>query len=146
MNKTTSVIIAVVAVVVIAGGAVLLFGNNDSGNTGNDTNTGTNEPAVFEENKEAGPGEVAATLTYTEQGFTPTQVTIPAGRALKIVNNSDDAIAPSSDNHPTHTLNPELNFPDIAPGQSASLVLNRTGTWGIHDHYDASNRATVIVE
>ncbi|MBX6335002.1 hypothetical protein IRY61_06740, partial [Candidatus Saccharibacteria bacterium] len=73
-------------------------------------------------------------------------VTVPAGSALKIVNESDKTISPSSNDHPTHTLNPELNFPDIEPGKSATMTLSKTGTWGIHDHYNANERATVVVE
>jgi len=159
MNKTTSAIIAVVAVAVIAVGAVLLFGNknddsagsnNTSTSTSTSTNTSANQQTGFSSDVDgAEPSEVegmVVALTYTKDGFSPRQVTVPAGGTLKIVNESNKTTAPSSDNHPTHTLNPELNFPDIRPGQSATMVLTKTGTWGIHDHYDADKRATVVVE
>lgn len=149
MNKTTNVIIAVVAVAVIAVGAVLLFGNKgDESPKGTDTTTGTNSPSTPDNsgNSELADDEIAATITYTNDGFNPSRVTVPAGSAIRIVNESSKTAAPSSDNHPTHTLNPELNFPDIGPGQSATMVVSETGTWGIHDHYDADKRATVVVE
>lgn len=143
MSKTTNGIVAVAAVAVIAIGAFLLFGNKKAGDSPNAANTNTSD--AFDR-VELTDDEIAATITYTSSGFNPSRVTVPAGSALLIINESDDVVAPSSDNHPTHTLNPELNFPDIRPGQSATMVLTKTGTWGIHDHYDADKRATVIVE
>jgi len=146
MNKTTNVIIAVVAVVVIAAGAVLLFGNKGGDDNSNGTNTNTTNNSDASDNTELADDEIAVTITYTNSGFSPSSVTVPAGSAVRIVNESDDTVAPSSDNHPTHTLNPELNFPDIEPGQSATMVVSGTGTWGIHNHYKDDHRATIVVE
>lgn len=146
MNNTTKLIIAVIAVVVIAGGAILLTGNK-SGNS--DTNGGTtNTPGTSDTSGDTqlADDEIAATITYTNSGFSPSSVTVPSGGAVRIINNSDDDVAPSSDNHPEHTLNPELNFPDIEPGQSATVVATEKGTWGIHNHYQDDHRATIVVE
>lgn len=136
MDKKMNVVIAVVAVVVIALGAVLFLRNGNDNSNGNNTSDGS----------ELADSEIAATLTYTNDGFKPAGASVPAGSAVRIVNESDDTIAPSSDNHPEHTLNPELNYPDIKPGESATMVLSETGTWGLHNHYKDDHRATIIVK
>lgn len=139
MSKTTNIIIAIVAVVVIAGGGVLLFGNKDTSNS--DINTGSTADTA-----DTTEAEVAATVTYTNDGFSPASVTVPSGSALRIVNNSDEAVGPRSDPHPAHNLNPELNFSDIEPGQSATMVLTEQGTWGYHNTLKEDHRGTVTVE
>src|SRR5262249_34266943 len=88
----------------------------------------------------------AATITYTSDGFNPSSVTVASGSTIKIVNNSNDVIKPSSNPPPTHTDNPELNFSDIEPGQSATKVLTTKGTWGYHNHYQDDQHATIIVQ
>ena len=135
MNKLARIIIALVAVAVVAGGAVLLFGNNKS-DTGQPAGNGT----------ELADGEIAATITYTNSGFSPASVTVPAGSTVRVVNESDEAIAPSSDSHPEHTDNPEINFGDIPAGSSGTIVVSEKGTWGYHNHFKDDHKGTIVVE
>jgi plastocyanin len=90
--------------------------------------------------------QVAATITYTDSSFSPAEVTVTSGQSITFVNNSDSKIEPSSDSHPTHDKNPELNAGDIEPGESKTITLTTVGTWGYHNHYNTSKRGTIIVE
>jgi plastocyanin len=142
MSNATKIIIAIVVVVVIALGAMLL--TNKSDNTTGTTNTPSNSDTS--DDTELSEEAVAATITYTNSGFSPATVTVPAGSAVRIVNESSDTVAPSSDNHPEHTLNPQINFPDILPGQSATMFVTEPGTWGYHNHYKEDHQGTIVVE
>lgn len=138
MSNAVRIIVAIVAVVVVAASAVLLMGDK-SGKDRSDTdnNPGNSNPADT---------SITAILTYTNDGFDPGSLTVPSGVALRIVNNSDDIVKPSSDPHPEHTINPELNFPEIEPGQSVTRKLNAKGAWGMHDHFNDDHRATITVQ
>lgn len=137
MGKTSKVIIALVVVAVLAVGAVLLF----------DTKSiDKNRDASSDSNSELADEEVAATINYTSSGFSPNSVTVTAGGVVRIVNQTDDEIEPSSNPHPDHNDNPELNFGDIEPGASKTATITKTGTWGYHNHYHADHKATIIVQ
>jgi hypothetical protein len=51
-----------------------------------------------------------------------------------------------SDPHPTHTDNPQLNQGDIAFGASKTFTLTTKGTWGFHNHHDATQHGTITVK
>lgn len=91
------------------------------------------------------PAPKTVTVTYTSS-FSPSTVTINAGDTVKFVNDSNRDIQPSSDNHPSHTIYPEFEAPDIPPGSSWSFTFTKLGTWGYHDHNLASKTGTVVVQ
>lgn len=140
MSNTTKVIIALVVVAVIAGGAVLMAGGGDD--TANTGSNGTNNS----NNSDGEDAEVAATITYTDSGFSPSSVTVKSGQAIRVVNESSGVVGPSSDSHPAHDQNTELNFPDIDPGQSATMTVTTKGAWGMHNHLKEDHGTTIIVE
>lgn len=139
MDKTAKIIIALAVVAAVAGGAILLTGSKDDA-----ANTGSNTP----NNSDTGGSEavVAATITYTDSGFSPATVTVKAGEAIRVVNNSGGVVGPSSDSHPAHDQNTELNFPDIDPGQGAAVTVTTKGIWGLHNHLKEDHHMTIIVE
>ena len=144
MNDSKKIIIAVIAVVVIVGGAALagkLLSNESTDETTNTPSTSDNSGS-----SELADDEIAATITYTSDGFTPASVTVPSGSAVRIVNESNDSVAPSSNSHPEHTDNPEVNFPDIEPGHSATMVVTKKGTWHMHNHFNEDQHVTIVVE
>jgi hypothetical protein len=51
-------------------------------------------------------GDVAVEITYTEDGYSPSEVTIQKGQAVRWVNNSEWDMWPASAVHPTHSLYP----------------------------------------
>ena len=114
------------------------------------TNTTTNESATTESdhhNTTSNPDAVvAATITYDGNSYEPSTTTVKSGETIKIVNQSGSRMEFASDPHPRHTINPQLNTGDIDPGVSKTITVTTTGTWGFHNHYNSSQRGTVIVE
>lgn len=106
----------------------------------------TSNPATpsSNNNQPTQPAAKTVTVTYTSS-FSPATVTINAGDTVKFVNNSSRDIQPSSDNHPSHTIYPEFEAPDIPPGGSWSFTFTKLGTWGYHDHNFSSKTGTVVV-
>ena len=80
----------------------------------------------------------AATITITNAGVDPSQVTVPPGARVLFVNNDSRAHNMTSDPHPDHQDCPELNAVGLLqPGQrreTGNLVAVRT--CGFHDHDD----------
>ncbi len=106
--------------------------------------TGTAADAPMTETE--APAADATVITYTNNGFSPDTVTVRVGSTVTVKNDSSRDVQFSSDSHPTHTINSELNLPVIGPGQSRSFVVERTGTYGYHDHLDSTRTGTIIVE
>ncbi len=95
-------------------------------------------------------GQVAATVTFGDNGVSPTSVTIKSGQAITWQNKSSKSVQVASNNHPTHTLNQELSngqfVIEIAPGASSTVTLNKVGTWDFHDHLNPGVTGTVTVQ
>ncbi len=157
MSSTLKTLLAGVLIIILGAGVYFLLqspneldsnSNNTSQNESDDT-TAEVEETLEEENtvEEADEDDSvpAATITYTDDGFDPSTTTVSAGSTIKIVNNSSDELEFSSDDHPEHTDNEELNTNVLDPGESTAITLKTAGTWGIHDHLDSSKTATVIV-
>ncbi len=141
MSNTTKIIIALAVVAAVAAGAILLTGDKDKTANNGSNNTNNSNNSSDDENIPA-----AATITYTDAGFSPASTTVKSGEAIRIVNQSSGVVGPSSDPHPTHNINTEINFPDIDPGESATVTVTEKGTWGLHNHLKDDHRATIIVE
>lgn len=149
MNK--SGLIAVLALVLLVGaGAVwAMSSGNDEANP-NTTTPAT--PEINQENQTPPTEEDEAepnndnTITYTNDGFSPANLSIAANTELTIVNNSSRTLDFASDPHPQHTGNSELNIGTIPSGQSQSVTLTDQGTWGYHDHLNPGQTGRIIVE
>lgn len=113
--------------------------NNDT-----DTNTGTNDPAKTSPEAETEEAETT-TITATNQGFMPAMLTVKKGTAIRIVNNSDSPIEFSSDNHPSHRENPEMNMSTLEPGSEGTVTVTAVGEHGFHDHLNASHTGVLTV-
>jgi plastocyanin len=88
----------------------------------------------------------AVTVAFDNNGFSPATVTVKSGGTITFKNTSSGAIQPSSDPHPAHTDNPELNVGVIAAGQSKTITVKNVGTWGMHDHFNESMRMDVVIQ
>jgi plastocyanin len=96
-------------------------------------------------------GPVAATITITASGLSPTSVTVAPGSRVTFVNSDNRPHEPASDPHPTHGSCPPIDQTGfIAAGQSRTTGnLNTTGTCSFHDHLndgDARLRGTIRVQ
>lgn len=137
MNKKVLIVI-IVAVVVIAAGLWVAFGYKQTASTpAVDQNSTANKPAAE---------KADATITYTDNGFSPTTLTVKSGATINIVNNSSSPLEFSSGEHPTHLEDPELNMSTLQPGKSGSVKATKTGTVSFHNHLKASDTGTLTVE
>lgn len=145
MNRVSKIIITtvIVVVVLIVGWLVIQGMNNTNESTdrsGNNQNETTNGGSG-EANQEA-----ALTITYSGTEFSPSPATVKVGDVVKVINNSQNVMEFASADHPTHLKNSEFNVGDIEAGSSATFTVTTAGTWGYHDHYNASARGELIVE
>ena len=96
------------------------------------------------------------TITYSDAGFSPKDLTIKLGQRVRFLNSSSKSFWPASGVHPTHTLYPEKEASDclgsafdackgIAPGGFFDFTLNYVGTWPFHDHQHAFNSGSITV-
>lgn len=86
------------------------------------------------------------TITYTSSGFSPASLTIKAGTTVTWINNSGSGLSVNSNPHPIHTSYSPLNIGTIVNGQSKSLIFDKPGTYGYHNHLNPSDKGTVIVQ
>ena len=143
-------IIAVIILAVLVGGAFALMSGSDKTDTpqietttpvispntdANDTSDSPNTPTSSE-----------VTITYSGNSFSPATLTVKAGTTVTIVNESSSQMQFSSNDHPVHSDNPELNAAAIGAGQSTTITPSSTGTWGYHDHLNESVTGTLVVE
>ncbi len=80
------------------------------------------------------PAASETIIVYTDSGFEPSDYTVSVGGTITVRNDSSDDLQFSSDSHPTHQDNPELNADTIEPGESLQLNVTTAGEWGFHDH------------
>lgn len=146
MSKKATIWVIILLILVAAGGAWTYFATKPSettpdAKTDTSTNNESNSPPV---NDETGQ-ETAATITATNDGFTPSMVTIKKGQSIKVVNDSSSPIEFSSADHPTHLQDPELNMNELQPGESGTITPKNVGTHGYHDHQNPTHTGTIVV-
>ncbi len=159
--NTTGVWI-LVAVVVVGMGTLLVF--RDGTNT-IETQTGLDSSSSSSSGSSSGEGVMEeppsmeimkVTVTITDEGYDPKEITIQKGQAVTWVNNSSKPVWTASAQHPTHTAYPEKTDVDclgsafdackgIPSGESWSFTFNEVGSWGYHDHLNARHDGKVIV-
>lgn len=98
--------------------------DNSSQQKTDESNTATNKDQ----------NNAAATISFTDKGFAAQNYTVKSGNEVKVENNSSMQLQFSSNNHPTHTEETELNLKVLAPGESVNFTPTKVGTWGFHDH------------
>ena len=95
------------------------------------------------------------TITRTDKGFSPSQITIKKGDTVTFVNASADPMWPASNPHPAHSGYPTTGgcissafdaCTSIMPGASWSFTFEDAGTWGFHDHLSPQFSGTITVQ
>lgn len=84
-------------------------------------------------------------VVYTDNGFEPKDIAAKIGDTLRVENKSSTSLEFSSDDHPAHTDNPELNMSLLQPGESGVITLVKAGEWGIHNHVKDEDIAKITV-
>lgn len=148
MGKGIKIGIVVLAIGVLAGGiAWALGGSNDNQEEAHDHSTHSHGADTQNRTAQQNSNDaVAETITYTSNGFSPNTITVKSGDKVKITNESGSLLEFSSDPHPSHTINSELNAGDTGDGQSTTITVTKSGKWGFHNHYNASHRGSITVE
>lgn len=176
MNK---IIIGVLALVLLGGGVYFYASNQgflsggEEEHTDDDSHSHDGEEMHDEMNDEGmeehmdemmdSEGSVqgdGVTVVYSDNGYSPSEVSVKVGESVTFLNQSSRATWPASANHPTHTVYPgstigkcgtdeALDIFDacggVAPGESWEFTFNEAGTWGYHDHLRANYRGSVVV-
>src|SRR5688500_14295423 len=106
MNKATKTVIIIVVLAAVIGAALVIFLPNKSSAPGSSTNSSTSNSNDSSSTSEE---PVAATITYDGDRFSASRTTVKSGDRVKVVNNSNNGLQFSSDPHPTHTDNSDLN-------------------------------------
>ncbi|MEX0748834.1 MAG: cupredoxin domain-containing protein [Candidatus Saccharimonadales bacterium] len=107
----------------------------------------TTQPTEGAADAAAEPEEGAvAPIVYRNEGFSPAQLSASTGTELLIRNESSISLQFSSDPHPAHTDNRELNARAIQPGESVTITVEEIGRWGFHNHFRETHRGTLTVE
>lgn len=137
MGKKAFATIFVIVLIVLGGGIFFVVGkDNPQGTAPTATPTTTNNEQV--------PAQVN-TIVYTDDGFTPDTLTVKQGTTVTVENKSSQSLEFSSGPHPTHTAEPELNLAEQQPGQSATFVPTKIGTWSYHNHFNEEKTGTLVV-
>jgi len=162
------IVIGIVVLVIILGGSLILRNRNtptyvdppqDNTSTNQVTQTPGGDPNKTARSARQGQraASPAATIVYTEQGFTPETITIKKGETVTFKNKSGRGMWVASNPHPTHTFYPEKSPSDclgssfdacqaVAAGADWSYTFTSVGVWRYHDHLREDNQGTVIVQ
>lgn len=151
-------IAVIVGILIIAAGAWWFTTSNPTGDANlipapQDTTSGTGGQL----GGEVTVAPMSAVITYNGTSFAPQEVTIGKGGTVKWVNASTGNMWVASAQHPTHTAysgtTRTQHCPDTAGtafdqcvgGGDYSFTFAKTGTWGYHDHLNASAFGRVVV-
>ena len=153
MNR--NLLIGLIVVVLVIGGVVLVQNSSQdqvvSTTADIQESPGDSSEVMEGESTESDTGDSMTTgeessITLTEDGFSPREITIKAGDKVVWVNNSGARATVDSSVHPTHRDYPKLNLGIFEDGEEHSLVFDEAGTYNYHDHLNASKFGTVVVE
>ena len=132
MNKKYLIGISILVIIIV--GFVVWKGYKHTTHSSNKTATNRRAPL---------PKEVSITLT--QNGFTPLQVTINVGSAVRWINKSGSQETVNSDNYPTNQLHKELNFGMFSNNSSVVHTFTKPGTYGYHNQLHHTQEGKVIV-
>lgn len=154
MNK--NLIFAAAAILIILGVGWYWFGQK-SASVVDSTNAIVEEPSGNATIGTGGDDPYDALIEFTDDGFTPKDVTIREGQRVRFLNKSTDQQTwPASAVHPTHSLYPGKSASDclgsefdacrgLKGGEYFDFTFNYKGQWRFHDHLHASKTGSVTV-
>jgi plastocyanin len=87
------------------------------------------------------------TVTLTEEGFSPRELTINKGDTVKFTTSRNVQYWPASNLHPTHEIYPEFDPQEpIESNKSWSFTFNKAGVWKYHDHLGPLYTGIIVVQ
>ena len=105
----------------------------------------TTQPANKTVANQRAPLPKEVTVILTKNGFTPSQVTIKVGSAVRWINKSSAQETVNSDNYPTNQLHKELNFGVFNNDSSVVYTFTKLGTYGYHNQLHHTQEGKIIV-
>lgn len=151
MNKKVLIgAIPIIAVILAAVAAYAVIQPGADNETATDTggieqsNTAHKTPETTTQSTKTSQ-TATSTIIYTDNGFEPSSLMIKTGTTITLTNNSSINLTLGSADHPTHLENTELNLSSIKPGNSGTITVTRTGTWGYHNHDHATHTGKIVV-
>lgn len=105
--------------------------------------------------------QAAATVTLTNEGFSPKTVTIKKGQTVTWLNQASMDMWVASSVHPVHSAYSgttlQQHCPDaqnssfdacqgFSKGSTYSFTFDKVGSWNYHNHLDPNQTGTVVVE
>ena len=132
---------------------------NDAGPDANTAVETTISTGITATTSAATGAPMQATVTYNGTSYTPSTVTIAKGGRVTFMSTSGTMWV-ASDPHPTHTsydgttravhcapgYTGAAPFDQCSPGATFTMVFNKTGTFGYHNHMNDQIGGTVIVK
>lgn len=148
MNVRLLVIVGILIIVLAAGGIYLKASKKTFPVSPNNTQSqSTNQESTNSSASPSGSENMSETsIMLTSSGFNPSSVTIKAGTKLVWTNDSGAKATVDSDPHPIHTDYPPLNLGSFDDGNTLELTFDKPGTYHYHNHFNAAQRGTVVVE
>lgn len=140
MNK--SIIIGIVAVIIVGGGGYLVLHKNSNSSTNSNAQNTTSPSSSSSSSNQ----QVAATITYSNSGFSPSTTTVKSGDTVAIKNTSSNDLQMDSNPHPIHTDDTDLNVGLVSAGQTKIFTVTKTGTFGFHNHLNPGDTATITIQ
>jgi len=118
---------------------------------------GVMEDGVLKEDEEEAMNAARVIVTYSNDGFSPQEITINKGESVTFINESGRGMWIASALHPTHKNYPIKSDSDCLgssfdqcqnsePGATWSFTFNVEGEHGFHNHIRANHFGKVIVE
>lgn len=139
-------ITAIIAAAVVIAGLIFFGITNRPHQTPPTTDSANPRATTSNQSKDVVPAPSDRMMVlFTQSGFQPARVTVKKGSVVTIKNDSNETVQFSSDDHPTHRKNPEMNLRPLGPGESASYTATKVGEWGYHDHLHADKTGTITV-
>lgn len=167
MSNTGWIWVVVIAVIVIGGGIWLMnSASTPAVDTGTSTGTSgqpssdTGAPTGTVDTTVTGTLPTTATVTYSGTSFTPATVTIAKGGTVTFVDASTRGFWVASAIHPDHEVYDGTTraahcaagytgpapFDECGTGSSYSFTFTKAGTFGYHDHLNATAFGKVVVQ
>lgn len=144
MGKT-GVIVGVIVLLAVAGGAFLLTTDSDDTSSSTAANSSASNSSETSENTDQAEASTT-TISYTDSGFSPKTITVKVDSVVTVKNDSSSVLQFSSNPHPAHTDEDELNLSSLSPGKSTTFKVTRTGSFGFHNHLNEADTGTLVVE
>ncbi len=143
MSKTATIVtVSVITVLALVGAWWFIMAQ--PGTSNKDSTPSTSRQST-ETTTATTPTASGITIVFTDDGFEKQSYTVAAGQSVTVKNNSTIEVEFSSDDHPTHTDNSELNMDVLFPGKEQTFIPTKAGTWGIHNHKQPELTTTLVV-